>query len=229
MRPSKACLQCRNGKRRCDRAGSSACTQCVQRNLQCSAAANRDRPARVAVQPLLPHQSRPDADALHLVDLYFRYYNDRPHSIFHEHTFRTSLVAGTISQTILLAMMGLSARYGELARQSISPHCQLSFSLGPEWKLTHYIRFSVDPEVRAKGPIYTTRAKKLLHEDFENICLENIQACILLGNICYDECHADVESLYFGKSFVHMNCKFRDSTYINRTQVWQLVWHNSFS
>lgn len=121
------------------------------------------------MQPLRPQESWPDADAdiLHLVDLYFRYYNDRPHSIFHEHTFRTSLFAGAISQPVLLAMMGVSAR------------------------------FSVDPEVRARGPAYASRAKKLLHDDFENICLENVQACILVGNICYDDNHADVESLYF--------------------------------
>lgn len=47
---------------------------------------------------------------MYLVDLYFRFMHDSPHSLFHEPTFKARVVEGTVSQPVLLAMMGLSAR-----------------------------------------------------------------------------------------------------------------------
>lgn len=118
MRQVKACLQCRNGKRRCDRAGTGglACRQCVQRNLSCSAAA--DPRAAPGIPGPSPQQSpaashRPDEETLCLVDLYFRYMHDKPHSLFHEPSFKAGVLAGTISKPVLLSMMGLSARYAQ--------------------------------------------------------------------------------------------------------------------
>jgi hypothetical protein len=46
--------------------------------------------------------------------------------------------------------------------------------------------------------VYRAKACAALKEDLENICLENIQACILIGNNFFGEGNADVESLYFG-------------------------------
>jgi hypothetical protein len=46
--------------------------------------------------------------------------------------------------------------------------------------------------------LYTAKAKAALKDCLEEICLENIQACILIGNICFGDCNADAESLYFG-------------------------------
>lgn len=65
--------------------------------------------------------------------------------------------------------------------------------------------FSSKPEIRARGPLYAAKAKKALQDDFEHVCIENVQASILIGNICYGDAHADVESLYFGKSAAYMN------------------------
>ena len=64
-------------------------------------------------------------------------------------------------------------------------------------------RFAPKPDVRARGVEYAEKAKKLLKDDMERICLENIQASILIGNICFGDCAADVESLYFG-SWLHI-------------------------
>jgi hypothetical protein len=115
MRPPKACLNCRTSKRRCDRADTSAaCSQCVQRNLQC--------PTGIT-SPQLPRSSAPQdsprciqsfhqqEENVYLVDLYFRFIHDSPHSLFHEPTFKASVAEGTVSKPVLLAMLGLSARY----------------------------------------------------------------------------------------------------------------------
>ena len=47
---------------------------------------------------------------MYLVDLYFRYIHDKPHSIFPEASFKASVVDGTVSQKVLLSMIGLSSR-----------------------------------------------------------------------------------------------------------------------
>ncbi|KPM41263.1 hypothetical protein AK830_g5279 [Neonectria ditissima] len=170
MRPVKACLQCRSGKRRCDRTGSSACSQCTQRNLPCSATIHSFQASQTptAPEPIPSILSiRSSEESLHLIDLYFRFIHDQPHSLFHEATFKESFLAGTASQPVLLAMMGMSAR------------------------------FATQPDIRARGPMYCAKAKATLKDDLEHVCIENIQACILVGNNCMGDCDADAESLYF--------------------------------
>jgi hypothetical protein len=111
MRPVKACLQCRIGKRRCDRGATEACIQCIQRNLQCSA-------AKLTHDALSPGPSSPSpallahsgAEVLHLVDLYFKFIHDKAHTLFHEPTFKLSVAHGTASRQVVLSMVGLSAR-----------------------------------------------------------------------------------------------------------------------
>jgi hypothetical protein len=63
-------------------------------------------------------------------------------------------------------------------------------------------RFAEDPEIRSHGPLYSVEAKKVLRDDLEHVCIENIQACILVGNICLGDSDPDAESLYFGESFL---------------------------
>ncbi|KAF5590554.1 uncharacterized protein FSUBG_10770 [Fusarium subglutinans] len=118
--------------------------------------------------PRLSQSTRTQDEKMYLVDLYFRFIHDSPHSLFHEPTFKASVAEGTVSQPVLLAMMGLSAR------------------------------FATDPGVVARGPIYRAKATAALKEDLEHICIENIQACILVGNNFFGEGDADAESLYFG-------------------------------
>lgn len=108
MRPVKACLQCRSGKRRCDRTGDLACSQCIQRNLPCSAAINSLQSAQ-SLPPVV--STRSSEETIHLVDLYFRFIHDQPHSLFHQPSFKASVVAGTASPPVLLSMMGMAARY----------------------------------------------------------------------------------------------------------------------
>lgn len=53
-----------------------------------------------------------DEEILSLVELYFKFMHDKPHTLFHEPTFRSSVANGTASRQVLLSMMGLSARLG---------------------------------------------------------------------------------------------------------------------
>ncbi len=60
------------------------------------------------------------------------------------------------------------------------------------------LRFSAHAEIRAQGAEFAMESKRLLKADLERICLENVQACILIGNLCGAEANADSESLFFG-------------------------------
>jgi hypothetical protein len=115
MRPPKACLQCRSGKRRCDLVETgSACQQCIQRNLSCSAVGAQVElqvaPPVTFIPSPTPVVSCGNEEILQLVDLYFTFMHDKPHTLFHEPSFRSSISDGTVSRQVLLSMMGLSAR-----------------------------------------------------------------------------------------------------------------------
>ncbi|KAF9761755.1 hypothetical protein IL306_003729, partial [Fusarium sp. DS 682] len=58
--------------------------------------------------------------------------------------------------------------------------------------------FATEPDVVARGPMYRAQATSALKQDLEHICIENIQACILVGNNFFGDGDADAESLYFG-------------------------------
>jgi hypothetical protein len=59
-------------------------------------------------------------------------------------------------------------------------------------------RFANDAEMRSHGSLYAEEAKKILKDNLEHVCIENIQACILVGNICLGDSDPNAESLYFG-------------------------------
>jgi hypothetical protein len=65
-------------------------------------------------------------------------------------------------------------------------------------------RFAEDPEIRSHGPLYAGEAKKVLKDDLEHVSIQNIQACILIGNICLGDSDPDAESLYFGEILLHL-------------------------
>lgn len=116
MRPTKACVQCRSGKRRCDGVKNAVCIQCARRHLPCSAAVSTPGHSPgagvgVDVNFHMSHQTGLDDKVSSLVDLYFRRIDQKPHSLFHEPTFRASIAVGTASRTVLLSMMAMCARY----------------------------------------------------------------------------------------------------------------------
>ncbi|KAH7411186.1 hypothetical protein BKA64DRAFT_662873 [Cadophora sp. MPI-SDFR-AT-0126] len=180
------CIQCRKAKRRCVAVGGHrACLLCVQRRRSCSRLAAPQPSSGAATAavtvtagPLLAPTSECSPSSLlvdlvspeivvALVDLYIRYMHDKPHALFHEPTLRESAVNGSISQVVLLSILGLAARFSE------------------------------DTEIQLRGPKFAEAAKTLLKADLEHACIENIQACILIGNICLGDSDPDAESLYF--------------------------------
>jgi hypothetical protein len=64
----------------------------------------------VIANPSDPLVSFGDDEILQLVALYFKFMHDKPHALFHEPSFRSSVIDGTVSRPVLLSMMGLSAR-----------------------------------------------------------------------------------------------------------------------
>jgi hypothetical protein len=158
MKLGKACLQCRDGKRKCDRlTSSSACLQCSRRKLHCSllrtVVSNRllssfPFPARVFHATTLP--SIPATVIEELCELYIKHIHDSPH----EPTLRYDIARGTIPDAILYGIMGLSAR------------------------------FSTRGEVRPQCTAFGDEAKRPVKADLQSVCLANVQACILVGNIC---------------------------------------------
>lgn len=177
MKLGSACLQCRSGKRKCDKAAlGTACEQCKKRGLQCS---SLQRDEQIASATLLPsprtvpsHESSslpPFEVVEELIDLYTCYIHDKPHSLFHEPSLRQAARDGTLHHGVFFGIAGLSAR------------------------------FSTNPELRSHGHAFANRARAFVQKNLEDICIENVQAFILVGNICLAESNPDSESLYFGK------------------------------
>lgn len=200
MKLGKACRQCRDGKRRCDQQGTgSSCRECTRRNLRCSTA------TAPPSNPLLSPQPRtagpyhlavpllPSAEIVReLCDLYISHIHDKPHTLFHEPTLRRQFADGTVSRAVMFGVMGLSVRY--VSRGPSSP------ASGPVFNRTLHLRFSADAGARSQIEAFTLESKKELKNDLEHMCFENVQACVLIGNLCGAEGNADSESLFFGLS-----------------------------
>lgn len=57
-------------------------------------------------------------------------------------------------------------------------------------------KFSSDPLRKGAGRGLALEARRLLLADMENICLENIQACILVAMLCAGNCNVSSEALF---------------------------------
>ncbi|KAF3137223.1 hypothetical protein TWF703_005145 [Orbilia oligospora] len=122
MRTSTACLQCRTAKRKCTRdQGNGPCKQCHQRQVSCSKAIVRQHSQQTNVLNL-PSSAEAVVEAVRhpystevfdLVDLYFDYIHDKPHILFHEPTLKTSVRNGSVSRTVLLSLIAISARFSD--------------------------------------------------------------------------------------------------------------------
>lgn len=101
-----------------------------------------------------------------MIEHYLEKVNDKPHSIFHPATLRSQLNDGTIPKALLYAVCAIGSK------------------------------FSTNPDVRAWETRLGTEAKRLLQADLENICIENIQTCLLVTTLSVDYCNTS-EALYF--------------------------------
>lgn len=182
MKPATACRHCRVAKRRCIREGSGlTCTPCRQRNLACGSADTQRREVRDTTRRTGPrHRASPSRDGspadianclsrgefAELVENYLTKLHGQAHSIFHPPTLRSQLRSNSLPRVLLYAISALGSK------------------------------FSPNPEHREVGRHLALEAKRLLQADMENICLENVQACILVSMLCAGNCHVSSEALF---------------------------------
>ncbi|KAH7000686.1 fungal-specific transcription factor domain-containing protein [Ilyonectria destructans] len=101
---------------------------------------------------------------------YFRVIHDKHHSIFHQPSFEENLQNDAVPEVILNAVVALGARFSK--------------------------NLSVQPgDTRHQGDIYADKAHTQL--DLRIVSLETIQACILLGTLCFVEGRTDSEAVYY--------------------------------
>lgn len=174
MRTPKACLQCRTTKKKCTLIEyGRPCAQCHRKATPCSY--TLPRPSRTPTE-LKPRSSQSVSSevniskqiASELLQLYFYYVHDRPHSLFHKRSLQQSLNEGTLNKALLCAVCSFGCRF-------------------------HH-----DSAVRAKEAGLTAEAKRLLNADIENVCLEAVQTALLISSLAAAESNATSEALYSG-------------------------------
>lgn len=187
MRSPTACAQCRRAKRRCIRhEPSEACVSCHQRQLICEG----KRQVRLVdhrhlvprsfatVSTLRQSPQRPErrtgprrdlsrGTAIELVDHYLDKFHGKPHSIFHPATLRSLVRNGTLNEALLYAICAIGCK------------------------------FSGNPDTRCQGSGLAAESKRLLQADISHICLENIQACILVAMRSVGDGDRASEALFF--------------------------------
>lgn len=189
MKPPTACRQCREAKRRCIRRGvGEACTSCEKRRLRCGTRQARDStnilpkpPGQVQQSPsqgpgLSPTPELTSLMAQELVEYYLAKIHDRPHSLFHQSTLLDNVRHGSINRALLLALCSMGCR------------------------------FSADYRVQSMELSLLGESKRLLQADLENICLENVQTCILIANLCASHGNPSTGALYLRASAPESLC-----------------------
>lgn len=187
MKAPRACPQCRESKRKCIRPGpGEPCRSCQQRNLQCGSQLRRPTPSNTRPVSNEEHPTQPGGQDEHtspinlpwdttvdLVENYLKKVHDQPHSIFHPPTLRVQLRNGSLDEAMLCAICAIGAK------------------------------FSSNPDRRSLEASLTTEAKRLLQADLENVCLANIQTCILVATLSAGNCQTSSEALFVRKFFYY--------------------------
>jgi hypothetical protein len=109
--------------------------------------------------------------AIRLVDYYLTKLHNRPHSLFHPATLKKQVQNGSINKALLLSICSMGAR------------------------------FDADDDIRSLESTYNNESKRLLLADLENICIENVQTCILIANLYAAHLNPSSEALFFRKLY----------------------------
>lgn len=182
----RSCLQCRDAKRKCVPAkesdtgqSRSSCIRCLRRHLPCSRSQAKPADTRkLQARPNLPAESQDEPSKLEdflsdeksielLVQEYLSKIHGRPHYIFHTVTLWRDIRDRRIGKALLLAICAMGAHV------------------------------SSRPDLRSLQSLLTTEAKRLLQMDLERACLENVQTCILVANLCVAHANPSSEFLFF--------------------------------
>lgn len=105
-----------------------------------------------------------------LITLYFRYVHFSFHVLFHEPSFVSAFKNGSLPKILLLAVLGLSARFSNNESLADTPPHQ-------------------------RGRPFTKEAERLL--DLHETSLVTIQSCLLLGASAVVEGSGATESVFF--------------------------------
>jgi hypothetical protein len=184
----KSCQQCRDTKRKClpskGSDSSSSCIRCLRLHLECSHSQARRlvrtrlearQPVAWASAEFQTRSTRVEAflsdevSVAVLVHEYLSKIHGRPHSIFHAATLWKDIRDQRASKALVLAICAMGAHV------------------------------STQPTLRSLEPLLTAESKRLLQIDLERVCLENIQTCILVANLCVAHANPSSEFLFFRK------------------------------
>ncbi|OJD38883.1 uncharacterized protein BKCO1_3000229 [Diplodia corticola] len=178
MKVAKACRQCRESKRKCTSASDAhCCTPCQRKQLPCSLAGNRSRQrAPILPQPPLPASPSP-AEPLD------GHVSPSQTAICELVDLYITLIHDKPHSLFHEPTIRQAASAGSISNQVL---CGIS------------ALFHENPAIRAQGTAFAQEAKRLLKEDVENICIANVQACILVANVCGANNEATSEALFFG-------------------------------
>lgn len=177
MKDATSCKQCRERKKRCMARGvGQSCCECHRRDVQCTHAPT-SFPSLLLPSPrhLIPDSSGkspqlilPQKVVEDLVEHYIYYIHDRPHSVFHLPSLRAAVRDKTLKPGLLYAIISFGCR------------------------------FHPAPEIQSLAQCFLDESKRCLHLNLEDICLENIQTCILLTNLSSASSQSTLEALYNG-------------------------------
>ena len=178
---TRACRQCRRGKRRCDGSVGQTCLPCQKRDLACSAAF-KPKPNHVlkaAGTPNFPTLTgavdigntlacTDHETVMEIVELYIDYIHDKPHSLFHVPTLRADVATSTVDTALLCGILALASR------------------------------FASTEDIRILGPKFATQMKEDLKRGLETVSISRTQAWVLAGNVAGADSDSMSESLFFG-------------------------------
>ncbi|KAH7180050.1 uncharacterized protein B0J16DRAFT_417639 [Fusarium flagelliforme] len=176
MRSPTACSRCRNRRKKCIRTKPTGpCDACAKNRIhQCSLVKISPQQRRISPRQNSKAQyndMNPQFFISHdlieeLVENYIHYILDRPHTLFHLPSLRSAVKEDRLGDALLFALLAFGCR------------------------------FHSKPEVSSLGPTFMQKSKQLLKEDMENICIENIQTCVLLANLSSSSKNPESEAIF---------------------------------
>ncbi|KOC11742.1 hypothetical protein AFLA70_526g000670 [Aspergillus flavus AF70] len=175
MKVAKSCSQCRAAKRKCtaDPFRDGRCLQCCTRQQSCSWSLVRNaKPLLLPVDSASPY---PQVQVVtvkedvrdELVDLYLELIHDKPHTLFHPSHLKSRIRNGSVAKGTLHSILALAARFSKVQG------------------------------TRERTKDFFRSAKDHVKMSIDDITLDNINATILIGNLCGSDGDSSGEALYF--------------------------------
>ncbi|GME55823.1 hypothetical protein BKCO1_3000229 [Neofusicoccum parvum] len=181
MKVAKACRQCRESKRKCTKQpDAQRCNPCLHKQLPCSLQ-NTCRPH----QPILP-QPKPPLEPLSTPPTAL----SQPQTIAHP-------PSNTVQELVDLYITLIHDKPHSLFHEPSLRQAAAADAV-PRQALYGILGLSARHAPRPFGTAFAVEAKRLLKEDVENICIGNVQACILVANACGAVNESKSEALFFG-------------------------------